>query len=662
MKIKPVFALLLCMIFSSNHVYSQCGPNEWKKYIKADRSLNNNKSSRVYYCEIPTTYDTVILESVIDCSFIGTSENLNPFTQEEDPNFKNSIPEEYADSPGRIDCYNSHRGAKCRLVHMRCLGPMCVTFQEMQMEKAVANSGEPTNNYKLNEDVEYYKDASTSNSPAPPDAHGSWTTMATTPVATFFGTAVGYTRNDTGFLFCFGGNNFTSRVVTRYNVTTDTWAIMDTMPKGRILLASALIGDDVFIIGGDDTGPTKEVFKYSILQDSWSQVADLPVSLAWNKAVAVRDSLIYVVGGYDGVNALATTYVYNVNADSWSTATSLPALRFGGALSHVGDTLVYIAGADLANLYSTTFVGEISPTNNSIIVWNQVTDYPLGIMYRFDAHPWGSQGVIVSGGSPVATLTGDKSCYTYRVCADQWTKQPDLPALVMGSSSGSIELTNKTWKLISAAGYNAGYLLDTEVYTDNISEIVVPPFQVNPPDGITDVNAPTLEWLAVAGATYYRVQLALDSNFLTIILDTTFFLLTTLNVPANEIYGNSTFYWRVSGLGGCGDSPFSTGWSFTTGDFFGIDDPDKYIINLEPNYPNPFSSETIISYSISHDGFVDLRLYDILGKEVAQLVQEKKPAGQHFIVFDKTNLDGGIYFYTLKTGLLQQTRKMIVLQ
>ena len=100
---------------------------------------------------------------------------------------------------------------------------------------------------------------------------------------------------------------------------------------------------------------------------------------------------------------------------------------------------------------------------------------------------------------------------------DALAKHPDLPALILGTASGTVGLTNKTWKLISSAGYGAGFSLTTEVYTDNISEIVVPPFQVNPPNGITDVTAPTLEWLASAGATNYRIQIALDSNFSTII-------------------------------------------------------------------------------------------------------------------------------------------------
>jgi len=83
---------------------------------------------------------------------------------------------------------------------------------------------------------------------------------------------------------------------------------------------------------------------------------------------------------------------------------------------------------------------------------------------------------------------------------------------------------------------------------------------------------------------------------------------------------------------------------------------------LFQNYPNPFNPSTIIKYSIPKSGLVTLKVYDVLGKEISTLLNEKKEAGIHKIEFNQTNLSSGVYFYTLKTDEFLQTRKMILLR
>ena len=80
------------------------------------------------------------------------------------------------------------------------------------------------------------------------------------------------------------------------------------------------------------------------------------------------------------------------------------------------------------------------------------------------------------------------------------------------------------------------------------------------------------------------------------------------------------------------------------------------------NYPNPFNPTTTIKYQISTSGIVSLKVYDILGREVAILVNEEKPAGSYEVVFTASSLASGIYFYKLQTGLFVETKKMILLK
>lgn len=88
---------------------------------------------------------------------------------------------------------------------------------------------------------------------------------------------------------------------------------------------------------------------------------------------------------------------------------------------------------------------------------------------------------------------------------------------------------------------------------------------------------------------------------------------------------------------------------------------------LHQNYPNPFNPITRISYSIpymenSNKKFVQLKVFDINGSEVAVLVNEEKPTGTYEIEFDATNLSSGIYFYEMKAGDFISTKKMLLLK
>ena len=83
---------------------------------------------------------------------------------------------------------------------------------------------------------------------------------------------------------------------------------------------------------------------------------------------------------------------------------------------------------------------------------------------------------------------------------------------------------------------------------------------------------------------------------------------------------------------------------------------------LEQNYPNPFNPSTVISYQSPESGNVTLKVYDVLGREVATLVDEYRNSGKYEIKFDAINLPSGVYFYQLKAGSFVQTRKMILLK
>ncbi len=84
--------------------------------------------------------------------------------------------------------------------------------------------------------------------------------------------------------------------------------------------------------------------------------------------------------------------------------------------------------------------------------------------------------------------------------------------------------------------------------------------------------------------------------------------------------------------------------------------------SLEQNYPNPFNPTTIISYSLPFTSKVVLKVYNLLGQEVASLINSQQTAGVHQVVFDGSNLSSGVYFYHIQAGNFSATKKLILMK
>ena len=83
---------------------------------------------------------------------------------------------------------------------------------------------------------------------------------------------------------------------------------------------------------------------------------------------------------------------------------------------------------------------------------------------------------------------------------------------------------------------------------------------------------------------------------------------------------------------------------------------------LFQNYPNPFNPSTKINYSVKEVGLVKIKVYDILGSEVATLVNETKKAGNFAVEFNAANLPSGVYIYTLQVNDFTSSKKMLLMK
>ena len=97
-----------------------------------------------------------------------------------------------------------------------------------------------------------------------------------------------------------------------------------------------------------------------------------------------------------------------------------------------------------------------------------------------------------------------------------------------------------------------------------------------------------------------------------------------------------------------------------------VDEEQSEIIpnefSLGQNYPNPFNPSTTINYSIVESGFVTLKIYNMLGQEIAKLVSENKPAGNYTALFDASQLSSGTYLYKLSSGNRNISKKMLLIK
>jgi hypothetical protein len=84
--------------------------------------------------------------------------------------------------------------------------------------------------------------------------------------------------------------------------------------------------------------------------------------------------------------------------------------------------------------------------------------------------------------------------------------------------------------------------------------------------------------------------------------------------------------------------------------------------SLSQNYPNPFNPSTEIRYSIRDGGPVTLKMFDVLGREVAVLVNEEKEPGEYLVNWNAENFASGMYFYELKAGSFRDVKKLVLVR
>src|SRR5690606_9252236 len=136
---------------------------------------------------------------------------------------------------------------------------------------------------------------------------------------------------------------------------------------------------------------------------------------------------------------------------------------------------------------------------------------------------------------------------------------------------------------------------------------------------------------------------------------------TTEYIDSGLVTGR-TYSYRVCSFNTGGNSAFSNEVStlITGSETISSIIPDKY--ELYQNYPNPFNPVTKIQYDIPKQGIVTIKIFDVLGRETATLVNELQNPGRYSINWNAASLGSGVYFYKIETEGFSQVRRMVLIK
>ncbi len=259
----------------------------------------------------------------------------------------------------------------------------------------------------------------------------------------------------------------------------------------------------------------------------------------------------------------------------------------------------------------------------------------------------------------------------------QVSTQPDFSALIYNQES-----LNSTWFMASGLLHQKLYYWRVRARNDGgygmfsvhwsfttVMSLPATPVLVAPVNNSTSVSInPELKWNGVAGATSYHVQVATDNNFSALIVEQSAIISTWYSV--NGLIHEAVYYWRVSASNAGGEGAFSAAWQFTTGPT-GVDEPNIELLprdfNLSLGYPNPFNSETMLTFDIPYQSNISLYIMNSNGQRVRNLAQGIYAAGTYTQHWDGRDDQGscvssGIYIVHFRTDNKTFYQKMTMLR
>ena len=409
-------------------------------------------------------------------------------------------------------------------------------------------------------------------------------------------------------------------------VSSATWASGSVIPGGSYLGSGVgywKSGNDttyLFALGGNAPNTTS-LYKYNVMTDAWTNCAAIPNSKVVLGSAVVKDT-VYSIAGSNGSAYSNELFKYNIKTNTWTTGTVLPTATLGWCkAAGYQDSLIYVVGGnDGTNAVATVYIyNAISGT------WRTGTALPtacfgggLAIAGNYLVYVGGIQGTAPGAATYKGLISQtDRSSIT-------WTTGANYPGGTM-------------WKFDAAPWSNNTVIMTT---------------------GTTGTSSTTW-WTPASPNPCYTYDPATD----------TYTAKVSLATPVLGAYLGSvkigTGTWKCIVASGYTGTAAITNTQIFTESPSGVITTNNQVPTtyaLSQNYPNPFNPTTKISFALPKSGFVTLKIYDVMGREVSTLVNEYKTANNYSVEFNAATLSSGIYFYKINADGFTDIKKMMLVK
>ena len=406
----------------------------------------------------------------------------------------------------------------------------------------------------------------------------------------------------------------------------------------------------------------------------WTSASNLPVPVrAGNTASYSKNGngYLFIVSGRNQNEAIVKTLQrYNVNTNSWDTLNPHPTGLLGGATAVLKDTLYVIGGVVNPPGSGSNLVYKYNIPGNT---WSQAADF-LFATGDSKAVAYQDSLIYVAGGFAGAN-TG--IVYLYNSIANIWRVADFFPSSVRRTFGGFAVTGDTLIYMCGTSSFGSSIYFDS-VYVGVINQSVRARITwtrgANFP-GQTRTFFDAHSWgnhgiIMTGGST--------DNSFNTHSNECYSFspgrnAWTRLpDKPTSWLTGQSgsvrisNQLWKLICASG-----YNTGYlnnteiltdTMSTVKINSVTSELPNGFRLMQNFPNPFNPSTAITYQINSAGLVSLKVFDLLGKEVAELVNEFQSPGTYSINFEAGKLNSGVYFYRLRSGDFEDTKRLALLK
>jgi hypothetical protein len=510
-----------------------------------------------------------------------------------------------------------------------------------------------------------------------------------------------------GYFFFAGG--VSANCVARFNTQTNTWSALGTGSSngvgGVTVFALAVVGNEV-VVGGDFTSAggvsANCVARFNTQTNTWSALgtgSSNGVSggaYPYVYALAVVGNEVYVGGGFTSAGGVSANCVarFNPQTNTWSSLGTGSSNGVSGisayvnALAVVGNEVVVgglftSAGGVSANNVARYLPHTTNPPTHTISADGLYFFPPTGVSIFFT-------GVSGTGTCTVQRFDAPASNISFIGTSPTFTSQYRFVITALGFTFSQAELRFNRTQIPNAGIGNAGTVSVYRRPTPGTGAFSILPntFNASFPDEVRATTTAFSEFILGSDDNQLPVELvAFTARNTAEGVQLAWRTASEQNNAGFEVQRRSekASEWQVlSFVRGAGTTTEAQSYSFLDNsavgkvqyrlkqiDFDGqfeysnvieVDAGLPKVFALEQNYPNPFNPSTTIRYQLPVASEVKLEVYDVLGKKIATLVNERQSAGSYQVVWNASGLSSGTYFYRLQAGTFVETKKMIMVK